>query len=476
MEKGKQIKRSFLTSEVDMTSGNLFGKMILYALPILLTTVLQLLYSTVDLISVQKWGGGDTSMGSIAANGALINLIIVVFNNISLGANVCIANAKGAGDREKANKILHTSMLFSITSGFFVGFVGFALSDNFLRLMGTEEAYLDLATLYLKIYFVGLPFLMIYNYASQNLRAVGDSKSPFIILLISGIINVIVDFIFVKYLKLDVAGVAWATVISEGISSILSIIYLFSNKKGYIYLKINELKIDKKVLKEIVKVGLPAGFQGFFFSLPNVFIQASLYTIDPGNINLSNGAIASGQIESYIYAGINAISVTTMSFISSNMGAKLTNNMKKVFLYSMIINFIYYGIVCIIVITLNHQILSLFLSSDVAIKYGRQRLFLLAFTYFFDGLMDISGSSLRGVKYSTYPMITTLIFCTGLRILFVETLFKVDMFHTLTWLYMIMPISWILSTICNFIGRATIIPKIYKNIESTKGNNTLATA
>lgn len=459
-------KKGFLSAEIDMTKGNLFLKLMWYALPIFFTTILQLLYSTVDLISVQKWGGGDTSMGSIAANGSLINLIIVVFSNMALGANVCIANARGANDPEKANKVLHTSLVFSLYSGIFVGLVGFFLSDNLLRLMGTESAYLDLATIYLKIYFIGLPFLMVYNYAAQALRAIGNSKTPFFILFISGIINIVFDYFFVRYFHMDVVGVAVATIISEGISAVLAILYLFLNKDGYLSLKWKELKIDKQQLKEIVKIGLPAGLQGFFFALPNVFIQAKLYTIEPGNVNLSNGAIASGQLEGYIFAGVAAISSGTMSFTSTNLGALNKKNIVKVFFFSHILNILYNFIVSIVVLTSYKELLSLFVSNSDAIEYGKQRLFVIGLTYVLDGAMDVSASSLRGVKHSTYPMIVTLVFCSLLRIIFVETLFNLSIFHTVSWLYAIFPISWIFCIIFNAIGVIVIFKRIFKEIDN----------
>ena len=259
----------------DMTTGNIFLKIILFAIPAMLTTIMQLLYTTIDLTTVH-YGDSAESMGAIASNTALINLIIVVFTGVSLGANVVLSEAKGAGNQEKASKVLHTSLIFAIISGFFVGVLGFFISDNLLELMGTEAHYFTKAALYLKIYFCGLPFLMVYNYAAQLLRAQGDSLSPFLALMIAGAINVGADCLFVFSMHMGVAGVALATIIAEAVSAIICLFVLIKGKRNYVSLKIKEFRIDGPVLLEVLKIGLPAGLQVFFFSLPNVFIQSSL--------------------------------------------------------------------------------------------------------------------------------------------------------------------------------------------------------
>ena len=312
----------------DMTSGNLFTKMIIFAIPMMLTTMMQLLYVTIDLTTVH-YGDSAESMGAIASNNPLINLIVIVFAGVSLGANVLLSEAKGANNHEKAEKVLHTSLLFAIFSGIFVGVIGFFISDDLLKLMGTEDYYFAKAALYLKIYFCGLPFLMVYNYSAQLLRAQGDSVSPFVALMIAGLINVGFDCLFVFPLHMGVAGVALATIIAEAISASICVFILIKGKNNYVGLSFKKLKVDWQILKEVLKIGLPAGLQGFFFSLPNVFIQSSLYTIDPGNVDLVNGATASGNIEGYFYAGIDSVSVATMTFIAANVGAMNKDNIKK---------------------------------------------------------------------------------------------------------------------------------------------------
>ena len=449
----------------DMTTGNFFKSIILFALPALFTQVMQLLYVTIDLTSVH-YGDSAESMGAIASNSALINLIVIVFAGICLGSNVIISEAKGAGDHERAEKVLHTSILFAVVSGVFVGALGFFISDDLLVMMGTEEHYFDKAALYLKIYFCGLPFLMIYNYAAQILRGQGDSRSPFIALTIAGILNVGFDLLFVFPLHMGVAGVALATIISEAISAFICMFILIKGKHNYVSFSFKKLRFDWKSLVDVLKIGLPAGLQGFFFSLPNVFIQASLYTIDPGNINLENGATASGNIEGYFYACCDAVAVSTMTFIAANVGAKKKDNIPKCIFSGLIWGAIFCTIIAIVTLTLYRPLFSLFVNNDEAIEAGRQRLFLIGLFYFLDFTMAFSAAVLRGLKHSVYPMITTLVSCTVLRIVLILTVFPLDYFHTVTWLYALFPITWVVATISNCIALAYYLPKDMKRIEA----------
>ncbi|MBE6136297.1 MAG: MATE family efflux transporter [Erysipelotrichaceae bacterium] len=453
--------KKFFHQDTDMTEGNLFWKIILFALPIMLTQVMQLLYVTVDLTSVH-YGDSAESMGAIASNSALINLIVVVFMGVSIGANVILSEAKGAKNHEKAEKVLHSSMIFAFITGIIVGVIGFFISDNLLELMGTEEHYFAKATLYLKIYFAGLPFLMIYNYSAQLLRAQGDSHSPFIALFVAGLSNIGLDLIFVFPLHMGVAGVALATIIAEAISAIICMLVLIFSKKIYVNFSFKKLKIDFPVLKEVLRVGIPAGLQGFFFSLPNVFIQSSLYTIDPGNVNLENGATASSNIEGYFYAIVDGIGVATMTFIAANIGAKKPDNIKKCILYGAIWGSIGCVIIGLVTGFLYRPLLSLFVTNEESIQAGRTRLYVMGLFYFFDFTMNYSGHVLRGMKRSTYPMVTTLLSCTVLRIILILTVFPLPYFHTIMWLYALFPITWVIATISNAIAMSIYIPKDLK--------------
>ncbi len=445
----------------DMTSGNLFKKIILFAIPAMLTTMMQLFYVTIDLTTVH-YGDSAESMGAIASNNALINLIVIVFAGVSLGANVLLSEAKGAGNKEKAEKVLHTSIIFALFSGFLVGILGFIISDDLLKLMGTEEHYMAKATLYLKIYFCGLPFLMIYNYTAQLLRGQGDSKSPFLALFVAGIVNIGFDCLFVFPLHMGVAGVALATIIAEAISAVICTLILIKGKNNYVSLSFKKLRFDVQSMGELLRVGLPAGLQGFFFSLPNVFIQSSLYKIDPGNVNLENGATASSNLEGYFYACCDAIAVSTMTFIAANVGAKNKDNIKKSIVYGLIWGSIFCFLIAMVTLLFHNQLLRLFVTNEESLKAGYTRMSLMAYLYFFDFTMAFTAAVLRGLRRSTYPMITTLMCCTVLRIALILTVFPLEYFHTVFWLYALFPITWVLATLCNCVGLLIVVPKQFK--------------
>lgn len=449
-------KKSHRLTEMDLTNGNFFWKVPLFALPMALTTILQLLYTTVDLYTVANFGGGSLSMSAVGSNNPLINLILSLFVAMAVGVNVVIGNAKGANDKERAEKALHSSLIFALICGFAVALLGYFMAPILLQWMDTPASLLDKATEYLQIYFLGMPFLMVYNFESQALRALGDSKRPLYILLISGAFNVVCDLLFVIYGKMDVAGVAWATVISEAISAVLTILWLSFYKKGYVSLHWKKLKMDKESISGIVKIGLPAGIQALGFNIPNVLIQSSLYTITNYTINgvaisqeeIVSGASASATIEGYVYAFIDAFAMTAVSFVGQNYGAKKEDNIKKIFWYCQLWMAICCLLCSLICYLWDDEILGVFITEDDtvnkvnALAAGKERMYLMVFTYVLDGIMDVCGSYLRGMKHSTTPAMITLFGVTGTRILFLYTLFPLEMFHTIFWLYFTYPLSW----------------------------------
>lgn len=465
--------------EMDLTTGNLFLKIPMFVLPLMMTTIFQLLYTTIDLWCVSSYGDGAISMSAIGSNSALINLIITVLVSLATGANVCISMAKGANDRIRANKILHTALIVAIVGGIIVSIFGFFMAPVFLKLMGTPASIIGKATTYLKIYFLGVPMLMIYNFGSQMLRALGDSKRPLYILIISGIFNVAFDLLFVCIFKMDVMGVAIATVISQAVSAVLTIGWFVVNKNGFVRFKLAEFKVNKKELIEILKIGIPAGLQGLAFCIPNVLIQSSLYTINDYYIDgilisqdeIVAGASASSQIEGYIFAMLDAFAVGLVSFTGQNFGAKKKTNMRKCYWYSVIWMMIFWLVCLILVVLIPEGLLSIFIKKSEgivissAIAAGKQRLFIMGFTYFLDGLMDINSDYLRGMKVSTPPAIITMLGCSGTRILFLLTLFKTTQFHTIFWLYAAFPISWILVNLVYIPVVLVSEKKMFKLIE-----------
>ena len=477
-------------TELDLTNGNLFLKMIYFAFPLMMTSVFQLLYTTIDLWTVSKYGGGSLSMSAIGSNSALINLVLTVLISVATGSNVCISIAKGEGNKEKAERILHTSFHIALYGGIAFGIIGFLVCPSLLRLMGTPESIMDKATTYLRIYFIGTPLLMIYNFGSQMLRALGDSKRPLYILIISGIVNVLFDLLFVIVFKMDVAGVAIATVISEFISASLVILFFTFGKGPFVNFSIKKLKIYKKELIEILKIGIPSGLQGLAFTIPNVMIQSSLYTIDSYYINevlisqndVVSGASAAATIEGYIFFMLDAFAVSLVSFTGQNYGAKNKTNIRKCYWYSVIWMMIFWTISLFGSVIFPEVFLKIFIKEsdgvnvEAAILAGKERLLIMGLTYSLDGLMDINSCYLRGLKRSTPPAVITIIGVTGIRILFLSTLFHLEFFHTIFFLYAAFPISWILVNLTYLI----VVPIIEKKqfallyIEPITENKSLA--
>lgn len=470
---------------MNLTEGKLFWKVPLFALPMALSTILQLLYSTVDLWTVSHFGGGSNSMSAVGSNTPLINLVITLFVSLAVGTNVAMGNAKGANDKDRAEKVLSTSMILSIICGIVVALIGYFCSFSLLKLMNTPSDIIDMAATYLKIYFIGVPFLIIYNFGAQALRALGDSRRPFYFLAISGVINVIFDLIFVIYGHMDVAGVAWATVLSEFISAVLTVMWLLLYKKGFVRLELKKLRMDSESLKEILKIGLPAGLQGLGFCIPNVIIQSALYTIPDYTYNgilISQNEIVAGssgasQVENYVYAFIEAYALACVTFVGQNYGAKKKENIKKSFFYCLCWMAITWALCSIFVLALPNQILSVFVTDgedfnkDAALMAGQQRMFMMVFTYILDGIMDITSQYLRGMKRSTIPATVTLIGCTGSRILFVYTLFQTATFHSIFWLYFCYPMSWTLVDLIYIPLVLVIQKKAFKEIDGIALSN-----
>ncbi len=478
------MERKTLFEEMDLTSGKLFWKLPLFSLPMAFTTILQLLYTTIDLYTVAEYGGGNNSMSAVGSNSALINLIVAFFVSIAVGANVALGNAKGANRKDTASKVLHTSLIFSLFIGVFVGVLGFFLAPYLLKLMGTPDSIIDNATIYLKIYFIGAPFLLVYNFGSQCLRAIGDSQRPLYILFISGAVNIAFDLIFVICFKMDVMGVAIATIMSEAVSAILTVLWLCVNKKGYVRIRWKEMKIDRFCLNNIIRIGLPAGVQALGFNIPNVLIQSSLYTISNYSINgvlisqdeIVAGSSASSQIEGYVYAFIDAVAMACISFVGQNYGAKKKENIRKIFWYSMIWMMIFWGVCALVVLLIPYQILGVFITqsetvkAENALEAGKERMFLMIFTYWLDGIMDVAGQYLRGMKKSTAPALITLFGVTGSRILFLYTLFQLDYFHTIFWLYFTYPLSWAIVDLIYMPVTIVLERKVFKTFD--EGNQT----
>lgn len=423
--------------QMDMCSGSVLKKLLLFSLPLMASGVLQLLFNAADVIVVGRFAG-DNSMGAVGSTSSLINLFTNLFMGLSVGVNVIVARSHGADSHSGLHDAVHTSMLLSVICGAVLTVVGFIFAPQMLKLMNATEAQLPLAVIYLRIYFLGMPAMMVYNFGSAILRAVGDTKRPLYFLTAAGIINVGLNMLFVILLKMDVAGVALATVISQCISAGLVVLCLVKDDTA-IHLDLKSLKIKRYVLASVVRVGLPAGFQGMIFSLSNVVIQSS--------INLFGDTVVSGNssassIEGFIYMAMNTFHQAAISFTSQNMGAGKYRRIPKILFSSLLCVAVTGIIVGWAVYLLGQPLLGIYSKTPEVIEAGMSRLAVIATTYAICGAMDVMVGMLRGLGYSIMPMIVSLLGACGLRILWIATVFQMPEYHTVNTVYLSYPMSW----------------------------------
>ena len=421
--------------EMDMCSGPILSKMLMFALPLMLSSVLQLLFNAADVVVVGKFAG-DNSLAAVGCTGSLVNLLVNLFVGLSVGANVMSARHFGAKQYDELSRTVHTAITVAAISGIILTFIGVVFADNILRLMSTPEPVLPLAALYLRIYFGGMVANMLYNFGSAILRAVGDTKRPMYFLTFAGVVNVVLNLIFVIVLKMDVAGVAIATVISQCISAFLVLRCLIM-ETGAIHLDVKKLGIDAAEFKNIVRIGLPAGLQGCVFSLSNVVIQSSINSFGE---TVVSGSAASANLEGFVYVAMNSFHHATLNFMSQNFGAGKYSRMKKVMIC---------GLGCVI-------------------EAGITRLTINNTLYCLCGMMDVMVGVLRGIGYSVMPMIVSLVGACGTRLLWIATVFQIASFHRIETVYIAYPISWFLTfaahVVCYFIVRRKAIPAVDKTV------------
>lgn len=433
--------------EMDMCNGNIFLKIIRFSIPLALMGMLQLFYNAADLIIVSKFGGDPDALGAVGSTGSIINLLVNLFIGLSVGTNVVVARYFGAKKHDKIKDVVHTSILSSFIIGIVLGLFGFIFARQLLHLMNNE---LELSVVYLKIYFLGMPFNLVYNFAASILRAVGDTKRPLYFLTISGFANVLLNLLFVIVFKMTVDGVAIATVISQVISCVLILITLFKSKECY-KLSFKDLKINNRAFWEIVKIGLPAGIQSSIFSISNVLIQSSVNMFGP---TVMNGNSAAASVEGFVYTAMNSVYHASLAFMGQNVGAKKSKNIHKVMLYSLII-------VTIVSVTLGgilflsgKHVLKIYTDIPDEIAVGYIRLHYLCLPYFLCGIMDVMVGCLRGLGYSTLPMIVSIVGVCGFRIFWILVIFHnytdFKNIDDLNMLYISYPISWILTFIAHF--------------------------
>ncbi len=431
---------------IDMCSGPIVSRLLLFAGPLMLSSILQLLFNAADVIVVGKYAG-DNSLAAVGMTGPLINLLVSAFLGLSIGSNVLASRYYGSGDDAAMSRTVHTSILVSFISGIVLAVVGIIFSTQILEWMRAPGETLQLGSLYLRIYFLGMPASMLYNFGSALLRAVGDTKRPMYYLLAAGVVNVILNLFFVISLHMDVAGVATATVISQVISAYL-VVRCLMKERGPLQLRLKSLAIDKATFIRIVRIGVPASFQGMLFSISNVIIQSS---VNGFGATVVAGNSAAQNIEGFVYVSMNAFYQACISFISANVGARKTERINRILVRAQI---------CVVATGLilggssylfGYQLLNIYTDSRAVMDAGITRMMYVCLPYFLCGMMDVMVGGLRGLGYAILPMIVSLIGACGLRLVWIFTLFQMPMFHETRFLYITYPISWVVTFLAHVI-------------------------
>ena len=441
----EKVKKKGQGYQIDMIHGPLAGKLLVFAIPLMLSSILQLLFNAADVIVVGRWSGKE-ALAAVGSNTSLINLMVNLFVGFSVGTNVVVARDLGAGREEDVRDSVHTSIALSLVSGVVLMGLGLLLSRQMLELMGSPEDVIGLAAVYLRIYFCGMPGNMLYNFGAAILRAHGDTKRPLYFLTAAGIINVILNLVFVIVFHMDVAGVALATIISQYVSAILVLLTLMRDK-GPLRVDLRALRLDMKVVRRILQVGLPAGFQGMVFSISNVVIQSSINSFGS---TVVAGSAASSNIEGFVYAGMNAFYQTALTFTSQNYGAceckRVDRIMGLCLLYSGLIGLVLGNLAYLF----GYPLGSIYApGQEEVIAQAVDRLSICCTTYFLCGLMDTQVGVLRGIGYSVVPMIVSLVGSCALRLLWVATIFQLN--RTPEMLYLSYPVSWAITAATHFV-------------------------
>lgn len=439
------MKRSH---EIDMTNGPIFSKILIFSLPLMFTGILQLLFNAADVIVVGKFAG-SLALAAVGSTGSLVNLLINVFIGVSTGVNVLAARFYGSRDNEQMFRCVHCSMALSGILGVFVGIWGYFLSSPMLSLMRTDPEVLPLAALYLRIYFLGIPATVVYNFGAAILRAVGDTDRPLRFLLISGVTNVLLNLLFVVGLKMSVAGVAIATAVSQYVAATLVVLCLIHSQGSY-RLQLRSLRFFRDMLVWILQLGIPAGLQSTIFSISNVIIQSAINSF--GYIAMAANSAAS-NVDGFIYIAMNSVYHASLCFSSQNLGAKKYNRLGRVLACCIILVMCIGLLVSGVIYCFGPQLLSLYISRadadrDAILAIGMIRLTYIGLPYFLCGLMEVGSGALRGLGKSWLPLIISTLGVCVFRILWIFTVFAAH--PTLEVLYLSYPISWFVTPAAHF--------------------------
>ena len=452
----------------DLTEGPLFLPMISYVVPIILTGLLQILYNMADNIVVGRFSGDDLALAAVGSTSSLSNLIINLLMGVAGGSGVVIAQSYGAKNKDRTSRAVHTSMLTSIIGGIIFCLIGLIISRPALTIMDTKAELMSRALLYLRIICLGIPASAIYNFGAAALRSVGDSKTPLVILSCTGLTNVLLNLFFVIVCHMSVSGVALATIASQYVSAVVVIVVLFKRKDQPYALNINMLRIDPELLKSILRLGLPAGFQGTLFSISNIILTSGMNSLATTDIAGKTIAI---NIEGLVYTAMNSYLHASTTFTGQNFGAKKPDRIKKSILYAALQVTIVGVVGGMILILFGKPIAEMYVdlndpNREAVLQAAMDLMTFMLSVYFLCGVMDTLSGALRGLGYSIIPMIVSIGAICVLRAIWVFVFFPMEQFHSLIGIYLIYPISWSLGIIFNTIALLVVYPKVKKSMIS----------
>ena len=445
----------------NMLQGSLAWPLVTYAIPIMLTSLLQLLFNAADLVVVGRYCG-SVSVAAVGSTGAITNLIINLFIGMSVGAGVAVAHGIGSREQETVFRTVHTAVPLAAISGIFLTVVGVSLSGKILRAMSTPEDVLPLSKMYMEIYFLGITFNMLYNFCASMIRAAGDTKTPLVILTLAGILNVVLNVLFVKFGGMNVDGVAWATIISEALSA-AAILWVMTQRMDVCRLELRKVHIYKEPLLKMLRIGVPAGIQSSMFSASNVALQSAVNTF--GSVAVSGNA-AVGNLEGFMYVIENAFHQTAVNYVGQNCGAQQFDRVKRVTFLCTLYAVIAGLVAGFTMYACGPQLLSLYITdSQEAIQIGMERMKVDMLPYFLFGMQDVLTGVLRGMGASFLSMIITVLGICGIRILWINTVFQIPAFHTQPSLYLSYPLSWSITFLVQFTAFLVVFRKIRSRAE-----------
>lgn len=442
--------------EIDMCSGSLFPKILIFSIPLMLSSILQLLFNAADMVVVGRFAG-SAALAAVGANASLINLLTNLFIGFSVGANVLVARFYGAKKEKEISETTHSAIVLSVACGCGLMVFGMVVAPEILVVMGTPTDVLGQAVLYIRIYFAGMPVILLYNFGSAILRAVGDTQRPLYYLFAAGLVNIALNVVFVVGFHLGVAGVALATVISQVVSAGL-IFRCMMKMEGGCRVEWKKLRMEKDKVAQIVRIGLPAGLQGTVFSLSNVLIQSSVNSF--GSVAMA-GNTAASNIEGFIYMAMNSYHQTALSFTSQNFGAGNYKRIGKVLMECLAMVAAVGLVMGWAAYLCGDQLLGIYSSDPKVVEVGLLRLSVICTTYCLCGIMDVLVGELRGLGYAALPMVVSLLGACGFRILWIFTVFQAH--RSLLSLYISYPVSWALTgavhLACYFMVRRKLVTR-----------------